>query len=216
MLKLLRTVTVAVAVGVVHLAAAEGSTMKLRTPAAVPLNFLNWIARDASWLCQQLEAGAIRSGCTIKDGVLEATTLAALRRANRIRSFAHLAAPGLRPPYIDLQVRTTAGQVMRCVTLFPRSIAPQIGPLDYDRDAFAAAEADATILQMCRVDPAAGVAYRKLERDDFRARYFDATGDLKVEFVALNHDSAFIATAIDHGFFVMQQDLTGRLRLGAE
>ena len=46
--------------------------------------------------------------------------------------------------------------------------------------------------------------------------FFDAAGDLKIEFSNLNTDAAFIAQAIDHGFFVRQQELTGRLRLGSE
>jgi hypothetical protein len=219
MFKLVRTVTFAVALGVViSAAAAEGSAMdqKLSAPAAVPLDFLRWIKRDANWLRQSLAAQGAGSDWTTSDGVLEVTTVAALRRANRIRTFAHLAAPGLRPPYFDLPVRRADGQLVRCVTLFPRSVAPQIGPLDFDRDSFPAAEADPTILAMCRVEPAAEADYVKLDRDAFRARYFDGRGDLKIEFAELNTNAAFIARAIDHGFFVMQQDLTGRLRLSPE
>jgi hypothetical protein len=216
MFKLLKAVTATVAVGLVHVAAAEGSTMQLSVPAAIPLDFLRWIERDAAWLRQQLEAGGVGSGYTFRSGRLEATSVEALRRVNRIRGFAQLAAPGLRPPYLDLPVRTVEGQVVRCVTLFPRSIAPQIGPLDFDRGAFPAAEADPTLLQMCRVEPSEGTEFRKPDRDAFRERYFDAAGDLKIEFAALNNDTAFIATTLDHGFYVKQQDLTGRLRLGAE
>jgi hypothetical protein len=110
-------------------------------------------------------------------------------------------------------VRGADGQPIRCVTLFPRSIAPQLGALDFGSEWFPAAEADPAILAMCRVDPAAGGEYAKLDRDAFRARYFDAYGDLRSELAELNTDSAFIARAIDLGFFVLQEDYTGRLRL---
>jgi hypothetical protein len=215
MLRQLGTLTFAAGLGLLLAGAAGGSTMDhtLSEPAAISLDFLRWIERDPAWLRQQLESRGVSSGYAIDGGVLEATTVDALRRANRIRSFAYFAAPGLRPPYFDLPVRTAEGQVVRCVTLFPRSIAPQIGALDFDREWFSAAEAEPTILQRCRVDPATAAEYSKLHRDAFRARYFDALGDLKSEFAELNNDAAFIATAFDHGFFVTQQDLTGRLRL---
>jgi hypothetical protein len=217
MFQLIRTVTFSAVLGLVIVAATEGASMnqQLREPAAVPLDFLRWIERDASWLRESLAAQGVSTGYTISDGALVATTVEALRHANRIRSFAHLAAPGLRLPYLDLAVEGADEQRERCVTLFPRSIAPQIGPQDYARESFPAADADPTILAMCRVG-AAGAEYAKLDRDAFRARYFDARRDLKIEFAELNSDAAFIACAIDHGFFVLQQDLTGRLRLGAE
>jgi hypothetical protein len=99
------------------------------------------------------------------------------------------------------------------VTLFPRSIAPQLGALDFDRESFPAAEGNPAILDMCRVDPAAAADYQQLDREAFRARYFDANGDLRGEFADLNADAAFIARAFDLGFFVVQEDYTGRLRL---
>lgn len=213
----MRTVVLAT-LAIFLLAAAEKAPMnpKLSEPAAVPLDFLDWIDRDASWLRESLASQGVESGYTIREGVLEATTVEALRTANRIRAFAYLAAPGLRPPYFDLPVKEANGDVVRCVTLFPRSIAPEVGPMDFDCDSFPAAEADAAVLEACRVDPRKGAEYRGLDREAFRSRYFDAAGDLEIEYVELNSDPAFVAEALDHGFFVVQQDLTGRLRLGQE
>jgi hypothetical protein len=188
----------------------------LSEPAAVPLDFLRWVGRDTGWLRECLAAQGVGSGYTITDRALLATSVEALRMANRIRAFAHLAAPGLRPPYFDLGVKGADGKVIRCVTQFPRSIAPQIGAKDFASESFHAAAADPAILKMCRVEPAAGAEYEKLDRGAFRARYFNATGDLKSEFAELNTNAAFIARAIDLGFFVVQQDLTGRLRLDKE
>lgn len=194
----------------------EPMSQKLSTPASVPLDFLDWIERDADWLRESLADLGVDSGYTVSGSTLEATTVEALRAANRIRSFAYLAAPGLRPPYFDLPVKEADGKVVRCVTLFPRSIAPGIDAMDFACEAFSAAEADPAILEMCRVGPKSGGEYQGLDREAFRSRYFDAAGDLEVELVDLNTDPAFIARAIDLGFFVHQQDLTGRLRLGQE
>ena len=189
---------------------------KLSEPAAVPLDFLDWIDKDADWLRESLAGQGMRSGYVLSDAVLEASTVEALRSVNRIRSFAYFAAPGLRPPYFDLLVSEPGKGPVRCVTLFPRSIVPDIKALDFDRESFPAAEADPTILDFCRVKQQKGADFLGLDRDAFRERFFDAAGDLKIEFANRNSDAAFIAQAIDHGFFVLQQDLTGRLRLGAE
>ena len=218
MLNRLKRVICLTALGAVILGATEGEAMNqvLSEPAAVPLDFLAWIDRDAGWLRERLAAQDVRSGFAIEGGVLVATTVDALRVANRIRSFAFLAAPGLRPPYFDLRVEEAGRGLVRCVTLFPRSIVPELGPLDFERASFPAAGADPKILDLCRVSPASGVEYQRMARTAFRERYFDAAGDLKVEFATLNSDAAFVAQAIDHGFFVFQQDLTGRLRLGPE
>lgn len=189
---------------------------KLSEPATVPLDFLDWIKRDADWLRESLKGQGVSSGFRITDMVLEASTLEALRSTNRIRSFAYFAAPGLRPPYFDLSVSESGKDLIRCVTLFPRSIAPDIGAMDFDRESFPAFKADPAILDLCRVRTKKGTDYRGLARDEFRKRFFDAVGDLKIEFAHFNSNAAFIGQAIDHGFFVVQQDFTGRLRLGAE
>lgn len=218
MLKHIKAAMFAAVLSAFLMPVAGGQMMseKLSEPAAVPLDFLDWIDRDADWLRESLAGQGVQSGFTISDGVLEASTVEALRRVNRIRSFAYLAAPGLRPPYFDLSVSDSDGGLVRCATLFPRSIAPDIGPLDFDRESFPAAKADPAILDYCRVQPQRGADYLGFDRDTFRTRFFDAAGDLKIEFASRNSDAAFIAEAIDHGFFVRQQDLTGRLRLDAE
>lgn len=218
MIRRVRIVTFAVALSAFILTPVEGESMnqKLSGPAAVPLEFLNWVGKDARWLRDGLAQQGVSSGYAISNGVLEASTLASLRAANRIRRFAYLAAPGLKLPYFDLSVDQPGGGPVRCVTLFPRSIAPGIGPLDFDRKSFPPAGADPAILEMCRVEPKAASAYAALDRNAFRDRYFDAAGDLKIEFAESGSDPAFLAQAIDHGFFVIQQDYTGRPRLSRE
>ncbi|MBZ0090479.1 MAG: hypothetical protein K8H90_08890, partial [Thermoanaerobaculia bacterium] len=189
---------------------------KLSHPASVPLDFLTWVGRDATWLRDRLAAQGVRSGYRLSERALEVTTVDALRSANRIRAFAFLGAPGLRPPYFDLRVKEADGALVRCLTLFPRSIAPGIEPMDFDREWFPAAAADPAILEMCRVEPQERAEFRGLDRSAFRERYFDANGDLKIEFSPLNTNAAFIAAAVDHGYLVVQQDVTGRLRLSPE
>jgi hypothetical protein len=102
------------------------------------------------------------------------------------------------------------------VTLFPRSIVPDIGPMDFDKGSFSTDRADKTILDMCRVDQRKGAEFAGLDRATFRDRYFDAHRDLKTEFIEFNNNAAFVAEAIDHGFFVIQGDVTGRVRLGEQ
>ncbi|MCA9467016.1 MAG: hypothetical protein KC563_05215 [Nitrospira sp.] len=218
MLKLIRVITLGAVFGALLVAVAEGTIMNkhLSEPALVPLDFLTWIERDADWLRESLKGQGVSSGFRITDMGLEASTVEALRIANRIRSFAYFAAPGLRPPYFDLSVSESGKDLIRCVTLFPRSIAPDIGAMDFDRKSFPVSKADPAILDLCRVQSEKGAKYRGLVRDQFRKKFFDAAGDLKIEFLDFNSNAAFIAQAIDHGFFVVQQDYTGRLRLGAE
>ena len=198
--------------------AAGGQNMNilLKQPASVPLDFLDWVDQDVEWLRKSLAELGVNSGFKFRDGVLEANEVGALRAANRIRSFAFLAAPaGLRPPYFDLWV-SEPGESLRCVTLFPQSIAPGIEARDFTRESFPASEANSSILDLCRVRQQKGADFHGLGRDAFRDKFFDAAGDLKIEFANRNSNAAFIAQAIDHGFFVLQQDFTGRLRLGAE
>lgn len=200
-------------------ATASGQEMaeRLTTPATVPLEFLTWIDRDDAWLAEALGEAGVGSEVEIgPKGVASATTEAALRVLNRIRAFAHLAVPGLRPPYFDLSVSDPSGTSFRCVTLFPKSVAPQIGPMDFTEQSFPSVAADPMILDLCRVDPKQGGDYRGLARDEFRARYFDEAGNLRVEFANLNSDAGFVAEAIDQGFLVRQGDVTGRLKLERE
>jgi len=218
MLRKDRIATFAVVLCALILTPAESESMdqKLGSPAAVSLEFLNWVKRDARWLRASLAELGVSSGYAISDGLLEASTVEALRAANRIRSFAYLAAPGIRPPYFELSLEQPGAGPVRCVTLFPRSIVPGIGPLDFARKSFSTAGADPTILGMCRVEPKAASAYAALDRNAFREKYFDAAGDLKFEFAENSSDPAFLAQAIDHGYFVIQQDYTGRPRLSRE
>lgn len=194
----------------------QDMTQRLTPPAAVPLEFLTWIDRDEAWLTDVLaETGAGADVEIGSGGVASVSTEAALRSLNRIRAFAHLAAPGLRPPYFDLTVSEDSG-TFRCVTLFPKSVAPQIGPMDFTAADFPASAADPMVLDLCRVDADKAADYRGLDRDAFRQRYFDESGNLRVEFANLNNDAAFAAEAIDHGFLVRQGDVTGRLKLERE
>ena len=203
---------------VLLLSVAGGQTIqqKLKEPAAVPLDFLDWIKRDVNWLRETLIKQGIESGFKISGPVLEVSTVQALRVANRIRSFAFLAAPGLTPPYFDLSVNEPDHGQVRCVTLFPDSIAPGIGAMDFGKESFPASAANPEILRQCRVQSKKTAIYYGIDRYAFREKFFDAAGDLKIGFQNLNRDPAFIAQAIDHGFFVFQQDYTGRLRLDAE
>lgn len=194
-------------------AGSEPMSQKLTRPATVPLDFLAWVAKDPTWLRACLAEQGVTFGYAITDGVLEASTAEALRAANRLRAFAHLAAPSLRLPYFDLVLDEAGGEKVRCVTLFPRSVVPEIGAPDFARRSFPAAAADASILKLCRVDVKTASAYASVDRDAFRSRFFDAAGDLKIEFVELAANPAFIGQAIDYGYFVIQQDVTGRPRL---
>ena len=215
--KFTRAVALAAVLGAFTVTPAGGQTVneKLSQPAAVPLDFLSWLNKDQPWLRESLAGLGVKAGYTLSNSILEADTVGALRAANRIRGFAHLAAPGIRPPYFNLMLDENGART-RCVTLFPRSIVPNITAMDFDRPSFPVTGADKAILDFCRVKPQKGAEYQGLSRNAYRERYFDAAGDLKIEFDKLNTDAAFIAEAMDHGFFVGQGDVTGRLRLGVE
>ena len=188
---------------------------RLARPAAVPLDFLSWIERDESWLTNELAKQGLDADVQMGKGTLEVNSEAALRAVNRIRSFAHIAADSLRPPFIDLMV-ADGSDTFRCVTIFAKSLVPDIGPLDFTKEVFTVTSADPALIDLCRVDPKISADYQGLDRDTFRDRYFDNAGHLRIEFVHLNNDANFVAEAIDHGFFVRQGDLTGRLRLESE
>lgn len=206
---------VAVLVAALSTAAmGQGIAERLDPPAAVPLEFLGWLGEDDSWLTKTLADQQAASGVEIAGGVATVADEASLRMLNRIRSFAHLSQPGLRLPYLDFNVTDGSGNTFRCVTLFARSVVPDIGPMDFSKPSLSAQGADPAILDMCRVD-AKAEAFEP-DRAAFRERYFDAAGDLRSEFRELNTNAAFIAAAIDHGFFVRQGDVTGRLRIDAE
>lgn len=195
-----------------------GQTMAepLGRPATVPLDFLGWIKRDTAWLTGILAGQDLANAVTLAPEGLLVSTSEALKAVNRIRAFAHLAAPGIRPPYFDLMLTDAKGQPIRCTTLFPQSVVPAVGPLDFAEPALSAEGADPVALDLCRVDAAKAAPYADLGRDAFRERYFDMAGDLRTEFRALNTDPAFIAAAFDHGFFLRQGDVTGRLKLERE
>jgi hypothetical protein len=194
-------------------ARSQGMDTMLPAPAEAPLDFLAWIDRDESWLRDALGSLGVTGGYALGGGVAEARTVEALKALNRIRSFAHLAAPGLRPPFLDLTVAPPGGPPVRCATLFPRSVAPAVGPLDFAAPAASAEGGDADALARCRVDAGKGAAWAGLDRAALADRYFDDAGDLRVEFMDLNADPAFIAALFDRGYFVTQGDLTGRLRI---
>jgi hypothetical protein len=195
---------------------AQEMSGQLGAPAAVPLDFLRRFDRDTNWLAQAMDDLGVAGQYRIEGDLLEAKTSAALKAANRIRSFAYLAAPGLGPPYLDLTLRAEDGSTFRCPTLFPEEVAPGIGAMDFGLESFSAAGADAALVEQCRVDPSKASEYASLDRETFRDRYFDHHGDLRLDFVQLNSDPAFIAAALDRGFFVTQGDLTGRLKIAHE
>ena len=192
-------------------AAAQSMSRQLKEPVAVPLDFLAWIDRDTAWLQQQLTALGAAGDAKIGGGALETSDLDTLKAANRVRGFAYLAAKGLRPPYFDLPVAGTEG-TSRCVTQYPESIAPDIGPMDFAKKSFPAAAADQAELKACTVAGKGG-DYSELDRAAFRDRYFNASGTLKPEFRDLGDDPAFKAKAIDEGFFLTTEDYSGLLQL---
>jgi hypothetical protein len=88
--------------------------------------------------------------------------------------------------------------------------------MDFALESFPASAARPSILEMCKVSPQKGADFAGLDRATFMERYFDAGGHLRSDFSDLNSNTAFIAEAFDHGFFVLQGDLTGRLQLEQE
>lgn len=198
---------------------AQKMGAKLERAAAVPLDFLAWINRDADWLTGALARAGVTSGVSMSmpQAFAEAETVEALKALNRIRAFAYLAGPGLRPPYFDIMLVDANGRSLRCLTQFPASVVPGAGPMDFDKETFPAADADPQIVDLCRVPVTKNVEeYERLDRVTFRNRYFDVAGHLKIEFANLNTAPRFIAAAIDHGFFISQGDYTGRLQLAAQ
>ena len=191
---------------------AQSMNPQLKEPQAVPLDFLAWIDKDTNWLERQIAALGGSGKPTIKGSILETTDLGTLKAANRIRAFAHLAAKGIRPPYFDLML-STDGEVKRCVTEFPQSVVPSIGPMDFATKSFPSSGADPAILKSCIVANARKAEYSDMSRDAFRNRYFDAHGVLKPEFRALIDEPAFKAKAIDEGFFLSTEDYSGLPRL---
>ena len=193
---------------------SSGATAQtlLPEPQAVPVDFLAWLDKDTRWLQSQLSSMGVMAPPDIQGGVLETDSLATLKAANRIRAFAFLAAKGLRPPLYDLTLTAEGGDI-RCLTQFPYSVVPDLGPMDFARPSFPAAGADPAILQACTVTEDRAAAYASLDRDSFRAQYFDAYGVLKPEFEALSADPAFMARAVDLGFFLGTEDYSGLLRV---
>lgn len=201
----------------VNTAGAQEMATQLQPPATVPLTFLTWIDRDADWLMAELARDGVQGGVTLPaDGqTAQIATLDALGRVNRIRAFAHLAQPGLRPPYIDLRLAAPGEPPQRCVTQFASSIVPRIGPMDFARTDFTPEGADPAVLDQCLV-PAAASDYSGLDRATLRDRYFDKSGVLRADFAELANDPAFLAAVIDQGFLLTQEDYSGLPRLDAE
>lgn len=193
-------------------ASAQSMSRQLTEPEAVLLDFLTWIDRDAGWLQEQIAALGGTGPLIIKGDLLETSDLDTLKAANRIRAFAYLATKGLRPPYFDLTL-SDVDSTKRCVTQFPHSVVPSLGPMDFARKTFPAAAADQAELKACTVADASKADYAGLNRDTFRERYFDASGVLKPEFRSLNDDATFKAKAIDEGFFLSIEDYSGLLQL---
>jgi hypothetical protein len=190
---------------------AQSTTPQMKEPQAVPVDFLKWIDRDADWLQTQITALGGTGKLAVKDGLLETTDLTTLKAANRIRTFAYLAAKGLRPPYFDLTIEA-GDRARRCITQFPRSIAPGISPMDFARKSFPAEAADPAELKSCTVS-GSDADFARVDRSTFRDRYFDASGTLKPEFRNLSDNAALKAKAIDEGFFLTTEDYSGLLQL---
>lgn len=188
-------------------APAQPEMTRLPEPAAVPLDFLAWIGRDPAWLGAELERQGLAAQVTITEQALETADLAALKAVNRIRAFAQLAAKGLRPPVLDLALEDGS----RCLTRFPNAVVPGIGADDFAEATFTAEPSDPALLDACRVGTAGD--YAGLDRATFRERYFDASGVLRPEFAELGNDAAFMAAAIDHGFFLSIEDYSGLIRV---
>ena len=191
---------------------AQSMSSPLKEPQAVPLDFLAWINMDVGWLQRQLTGMGTMGQPTIRDDTLETNDLTTLKAANRIRAFAFLAAKGLRPPYYDLTLGTASGP-LRCITQFPYSVVPRLGPMDFSVSSFPVAAADSAIVKACTVTPTKGAPYAGLDRDAFRAQYFDAYGVLKSAFAEMSSDPGFMARAVDLGFFLGTEDYSGLLRV---
>ncbi len=198
-------------------AGAQDMSQRLQTAAAVPLDFLGWIDRDADWLMAELARDGVQAGVTLAAGgqVAQVATLEALGRVNRIRAFAHLAQPGLRPPYLDLRLAAPGDPPQRCITQFASSIVPQIRPMDFPRTDFTLEGADPALLDQCLVPPGAS-EFAALDRDALRQRYFDKSGVLRAEFAPLAQDPAFLAALIDQGYLITQEAYSGLPQLDAE
>lgn len=195
-------------------AGAQDMGERLSPAVSVPLDFLDWMGRDAGWLTRQVtDAGA---GLVLDPSgdIVEVGTLEALRQVNRIRAFAHLAQPGLRPPFFDL--RLEGKNDPRCITQFAPGIVPGIGPDDFAKARLPAAGADPVLLDQCLVKPGSDAAWRDLDRNTFRDRHFDPSGVLRAEFADLAQEPGFLAAAIDWGFLVSQEEYSGLPRLEAE
>lgn len=192
--------------------AAQDMPMRLEPTVSVPLDFLDWIGRDRQWLAEQVQGKGV--SVAPKGDVAQVGTMDGLRAINRIRAFAHLAQPGLRPPYLDL--RLDGPDNGRCVTQFASGIVAGIKAEDFAHDTLSAAEADPVLLEQCLVRSDPRPAWQGLDRQQFRSRYFDASGVLRPEFDDLAHDAAFIAAAIDLGYLVGQEDYSGLPRLEPE
>jgi hypothetical protein len=214
MLRWLKVALLATALSISLVPGGGAQTLDESRPmAAVPLDFLGWIGQNEDWLRAELTGQGLASGFEITQGRLESENVDVLRAVNRIRAFAHLAARGLRLPYLDLPLAAADGSKIRCVTLFPRSIVPSISAADYKKPEFPAAGAEPTILDLCRVDGAKLAEYAGMDRRALRERFFDRNGDLKSEFADLNSNPALVAAVVDKGFYAYQGDVTGRTRV---
>ena len=185
---------------------------QLKVPQEVPLDFLVWIDKDAGWLRDQLVSLGVATPPTFRGQRLETSDLDALKAVNRIRAFAFLAAKGLWPPYFDLTLDTPTGP-LRCLTEFPRSVVPGLGPMDFDKPSFPVSAANPEILKTCTVPQAQNAPYDTEDRDTFREKYFDGYGVLKNDFQTLDGDVGFMARAVDLGFFLGVEDYSGVLRV---
>lgn len=213
MLRWMKTTLLAMALSVLLVPPGGAQTLDDAKPAAVPLDFLGWVGQSDDWLRSELAAQGLTSGYQMVDGRLESEDVRVLRAVNRIRTFAHLSTHALRPPYFDLTLKGPDGSLSRCVTVFPRSIVPAISAGDFKTANFSAADAEPTILEMCRVEGARLAEFAGMERRVLRERFFESNGDLKTEFVQLNNNPALVAAMIDQGYFVYQGDVTGRVRV---
>lgn len=191
---------------------AQDMGERLSPAVSVPLDFLDWTGRDAGWLSGQMADGAAGLVMDPSGAMAQVGTLDALRQVNRIRAFAHLAQPGLRPPFFDLRLDGDR----RCITQFAPSIVPGIGPDDFAKPQLSAEGADPDLLEQCLVQPKAEAEWSGLDRNALRDRYFDKGGVLKPEFAELAGNPAFLAAAIDAGFLIAQEDYSGLPRLGSE
>lgn len=184
----------------------------LSEPQSVPLAFLMVLDEGPDWLRGAMTGLGVANGYSIGRDTLVATEQEALVQANRIRSFVETAAPGRRAPYILLHLADAEGEVTDCATFSGKSVLPNLDARDFGVVHFPMAQATSgPALDLCQIAPGVD-EFAGLSRADLRG-YFDAAGDLEIEQQALNQNPDFVRALILAGYYVIVQDVTGRLRI---